>query len=213
MASNRFTCMGRAAHSVGFSGLLSIIRRIPPGIGHDPQKREGSAKHRAPPTNASSQAEGGGSYRAAPPLPLALRVPALSPWPAPPWPPSLPYGKRGRSSDGKTPPRGAFMLPTGSPKGQWVWAGPGRQALLPAPGGGAAGQAMGRRCRVSHDRCSCRVEGEGGHLGGGGFAKAAEGGIVALAQEGACWGGCMWGERRGRLCQPSSLGLLAIPEA
>ena len=195
---------------MGLSGPLPIFWRVPPRTGHDPQEWEGSAQRSTTHKCRLIGGGGQGSYQAVPLLPLALRVPALSPRPAPPQPPSLlPYGKPGRGSDGKAPPWGASMPPAGPPEGQCVWAGLGRQVSLPAPGGGAAGQAMGRRCRVSHDRCSCRAEGQVGTGGsGGGFAGAAAGGIVALVRGGRVLGRAYVGERRGRLCQPSSLGVV-----
>ena len=79
---------GHAAHSVGFWGPLPDFWRVPPSIGHDPQEWEDSAHHRAPPISVGTQGEGG-SNRAVPPLPLALRVPALSLRPARPRPPLL----------------------------------------------------------------------------------------------------------------------------
>ena len=70
---------GHAAHSGGVAQAPPLSWRVPPGILHDPQEWEGSARHRAPPLSKAGPGGGGGARGSAGyvPSPRRSRVVAV----------------------------------------------------------------------------------------------------------------------------------------
>ena len=173
MAQPRTTLSGAPRRPFyGLLGPLPIVWRLPPGIGHDPQEWEGSTQHRAPSTSAGSQGEGKGVLLGRPTAPSSPAGPRVCPTTRHLSAPFLatPWQTWPRPCIRRPPCRRPALLQRAV-----GWSGPREACHLPAPNGGVADEAMGRRCRASHDRCIRQGRGLSGLRGGGGCRETLPG--------------------------------------